>query len=93
MYVMIKTNIEQFCGPVEIIVGNPTSPLALKAKGTPCNLLIVEPSAAVKMDKWCIYIVQCWCYACISDYFLSDGGYIYHINSYGTDIYVHLYVV
>ena len=42
------------------------------------NLLMVEPSARVKMDK-CAYVMHTF------SNLLSHGGYMYYINLYGTD--------
>ena len=47
------------------------------------NLLMVEPSATVKIDKWCTYYSSYVMHAFSK--LLSHGGYIYYINLYGTD--------
>ena len=47
------------------------------------NLHMVEPSAIVKMDKWCTYIVLMLCMH--FRFFQLHGGYIYYINLYGND--------
>ena len=46
------------------------------------NLPMVEPSATLKMDKWCIYSAYVM-HAFV--YILLHGGYIYYMNLYGTD--------